>query len=305
MRRKHVITCTAVLLPLLSAVPALVSAVTVHDFLVNPPGLEGIPHYHAEIAFDQHGNFVVVWVDRGLEHENRQVFFQRFDSTGNRLTDPTLVSDTTINSNNSPDIAMSPSGRFVICWSTSIYSGGYYIGDIWTQGFDSSGGPAWSRQQVNEVRPVPYYDESHPSVAMDNEENFVVVWQTEDPTGRNVYAQRFDAFGERIGNNLLVSDINASNYDLCEWLTLYPDVAFNSEGYFFTCWLGCVRCTGSPITPLARVYNPAGQPATLVFPFFAPCSSFWDYGSYPGVASKSLNNFVVVFCKYITIIFIN
>jgi hypothetical protein len=131
---------------------------------------------------------------------------------------------------------------------------------------------------------------------MDKEGNFVVAWQTIDSGGRNVYAQRFDSSGERIGNNFLVSDINASNYLLCEWFTQWPDVAINSEGYFFICWDGCVMCRpASPSTPLGRVYDPAGEPVTDVFPFFAPCSSRWDYQCAPNVASNSQNNFVASF----------
>lgn len=296
MKVRFLTLCGILSLTLPLAFPVLVDPVTVQDFMVNPPGLEEIPHFYSNIVFDQYGNFVVAWVDRGLEHENRQVYFQRYDSLANPVGTPVLVSDTTVKIHDYPGIAMSPSGSFVICWDALTGGGAYGGRDIWVQGFDSSGEPAWSRQQANEVRPVEYYNDSHPSIAMGIEDNFVVVWQTEDPTGRNVYAQRFGSSGEKIGSNLLVSDINASNYRLCPWFTQFPDVAFNSEGYFFTCWHGCVMCASwSPSTPLGRVYNPAGEPVTLVFPFFAPCSSFFDYGSYPGVASNGQNNFVVVF----------
>jgi len=145
-------------------------------------------------------------------------------------------------------------------------------------------------------RADPEFIDSHAGMAMDEQSNLIVVWQTEDPSGRNVFAQRFDALGQRIGSNFLVSDINASNYRLCDWFTQFPDVTFNSEGYFFICWMGCVQCKpASPITPLARVYDPSAEPKTLVFPFFAPCSSRWDYGSFPNVASTSEDNFVITF----------
>jgi hypothetical protein len=295
MWRRHSVACATVLLAFFLPVPVLVSGVSVQDFRVNPSGLEGIPHYNANIAFDQYGNFVVAWVDRGLEHENRQVYFQRYDSLANPVGTPVLVSDTTIKMHDYPDIAMSPSGSFVICWDALTGGGAYEGRDVWVQGFDSLGEPAWSRQQANKVRPVQYYNDSHPSIAMDNEDNSVVVWQTEDPTGRNVYAQRFNSSGEKIGSNLLVSDINASNYDLCEWLTLFPGVAFNSGGYFWVSWHSCIMCQPTANASLARVYNPAGEPVTLVFPIVNPCSSYWDYSCEGTPTSNSRNDFVVAF----------
>ncbi len=94
MRRKHLIACATILLPVLFAVPVMLSGMTVHDFLVNPSGLEQIPQFYSNIVFDQYGNFVVAWVDRGLGHQNRQVYFQRYDSLANPIGTPVLVSDT-------------------------------------------------------------------------------------------------------------------------------------------------------------------------------------------------------------------
>jgi hypothetical protein len=269
---------------------------TLHDFKVNPDNGEVIPHYNSGIAFDRSGNFVVVWCDRGSEHNNRQIYFQRFDSFGIHIDNPVLVSDTNILINHSPAMAMSPTGFFVITWGTAIQSGKGYIQDIWIQRFDSLGQSKWSRQQVDIDRIDPESDDSHPDVAIDYEGNVIVVWQTEDPTGRNIFAQRYNASGERVGDNFLISDSSASNHLLCPWFTQFPHVAFNPRGYFFICWTGCVMCKpASPICPLARIYRPSGEPKTLVFPFFAPCSCMWDYGSSPDVISNGNSEFVVTF----------
>ncbi len=276
--------------------PARAHPITIHDFLVNPPGLEAIPHMIPEIAFDQEGGFVILWVDRGLEHENRQVYFQRFNPSGIHLGDPVSVSDTTCPYHGGADIAMGPAGNFIICWSKWQKIGEFfYYYDIWAEGFDSSGQSAWPRQQVDVDRAAPELVDYHPRVAMDDEGRSVVVWQTQDSGGRNVYAQQFDASGARVGNNFLVSDVNASNYDLCEWFTQFPDVAFNSEGYFLICWHSCILCDPTADAPLARVYNPDGGPVTLIFPIVNPCSSYWDYGNDATVASNGQNNFVVAF----------
>lgn len=270
--------------------------VTVHDFRVNPATGGAVPHYDGNISFTQEGDFIIVWIDRGIDHNNRQIYFQRFDTPANAVGDPVLVSDTAVHLNNSVDIATGPSGRFAICWSTTTKIGQERLRDIWVQAFDSQGQPLWPRQQVDVDRVGTDYKDTHPSIAMDEKGNFVVVWQTSDSGGRNVYAQRFETSGERIGGNFLVSDLKASNYTLCNWFTQFPDVAINSKGYFFICWQGCVQCRpASPDIPLARVYHPSGDPVTTVFPFFAPCFSKWTCGNFPSVAPTSQNTFVVAF----------
>jgi len=289
--------CAILLFMAFVGLSSQVHAVTVNDFRVNVDTVR-ICQFSSDIGFDSAGNFVIVYSDRGVDHSFRQIYFQRFDSEGNRSGEPTLVSDTTICYNNSPSIALHPSGSFVISWGTSIKDEPYYIRDIWVRGYDSSGNPLGPGQQVDVDRPDPSNagSSTHSDIGINKEGEFIVVWVDWDSTdGWNAYAQRYSASGERMGNNFLVSDRSTTDHPLSQE-TFATRVVFNSLGYSFICWQGCSQCEGwCPPVPVGRIYNPSGEPVTGVFPFFHPCSSKLDLGSYPDVAPNSENNFVATF----------
>jgi len=297
MRRKCLFSCGTLAYLLLSLSPSSVHCITIQDYRVNSDTSVGIAQYYTDIAFDSLGNFVIVYSDRGFDHDFRKILFQRFDSQANRLGGPVLVSDTTIRYNDNPAIAMHPSGSFVICWGSNT-GGTDFNSDVWIQRFDPSGNSLGPHQQVDVDLPdttgqVTVIDYT-PAIAMDRQGNFIVIWARQDSIGWNVYAQRFFASGARIGNNFLVSDFPGSDYDYCEWEVYEPRLAFNPAGYFVICWYGCIHCpTRSPGVCAARIYNPNGEPVTKVIPLFNPCSSKWAFGSYPDVAGNPQNNFVV------------
>src|SRR5574341_2119703 len=95
------------------------SAVIIPDFQVNPIDTAFIAQYDNDIVFQPNGDFVVVWVDRGKESDNRQVYFQRFDSLANRLGSLVLVSDTSTGFYNQMcKIATDAVGNFAICYAS-------------------------------------------------------------------------------------------------------------------------------------------------------------------------------------------
>lgn len=119
MRAKHLFFCGILTYVFLSLFPTLSYSITIQDFRVNSDTSAGIAQYYTDIAFDSLGNFVIVYSDRGFDHDFRKILFQRFDSQANRLGGPMLVSDTTIRYNDNPAIAMHPSGSFVITWGSN------------------------------------------------------------------------------------------------------------------------------------------------------------------------------------------
>ena len=300
MERKLLILCGFFLLTVLFVCPSLVHPITVHDFRVNADTSYGIAQYYVDVVFDSLGNFVIAYTDRGFNHDFRKVFFQRYDSLANRLGDPVLVSDTTIPYNDVPRLAMHPSGNFVITWSVAIPDPSptqNFILDIFVRRYDSSGNALGPQQKVD----VDRYDtlgnaDFDPEIAMDEEGKFVVVWASQEHgVGTMIFGQLFDSSGERIGNNFFISDPDASDYPIANFGD-FPRVAYNSAGYFFVCWKGYYHPPGhhSENWPMARVYNPAGEPVINVLLIFLP-ESEWDYGNHIDVASNSQDNFVTAF----------
>ncbi len=275
--------------------PGSIHSITVHDFRVNVDSSIGIDQYYTDIAFDSSGNFVIVYSDRGINHDFRKIFFQRYDSLANRLGDPVLVSDTSIFYNDEPGIAMHPSGSFVIVW-TSLQVEPEFFCDIYVRMYDASGNPLGEAQEVDvDKRDSLRYADFSPEIAMDRDGNFVVVWGSQEPhKGVMAFGQLFNSFGERVGNNFFISDPEACDYDISQQGD-FPRVAYNSQDYFFICWKGVFReRADSPNWPMGRVYNSSGEPVTKVFLLFPP-ESEWDYGNHAAVASNSQNDFVVAF----------
>ncbi|MDH4222323.1 MAG: dockerin type I domain-containing protein [candidate division Zixibacteria bacterium] len=296
MGGKYLWWCSVLFLWLVIIFPCKAPCIIVQDFLVNTDSAVGISQKSTDIAFDSAGNFIVAYSDRGKDHAFRQIYFQRFDSQASRLGGLVLASDTIIHSNNSPKIAMRPSGSFILCWSS------YYLDqwDIQMRRYDRLGNPLGPPQQVDVDRPLwngdPYDvtgdDDNY--ITMDKDGNFIVLWAGVDSTGNDIWAQRFDSEGNRIGNNFLVSDFDNSDYPFCNWEVYDPRAAYNSQGYLLIVWYGCMKgCGWSPGVTGARIYNPAGEPVTKVFPLINSCASKWAYTSEPEIVSNSQNNFIL------------
>ena len=298
MERKPLILCGFFLLTVLFVCPSLVHPITVHDFRVNADTSYGIAQYYVDVVFDSLGNFVIAYTDRGFNHDFRKVFFQRYDSLANRLDDPVLVSDTAIHYNDEPVIVMHPSGNFNIVWTCArpdpVWN---YDWDIYLRRYDNSGNPLGEAQQVDIDWPdTGWIADYSPEIAMDKDGNFVVVWSTQNVLypGTTAWGQLFNSSGERIGNSFFISDPDACDYHISS-LGDFPRVAYNSQGYFFVCWLGILQDPGPSMTwTMGRVYSPSGYPVTGVFLFYPPGSD-WYYGNHADVASNSQNNFVTAF----------
>jgi hypothetical protein len=130
------------------------------------------------VAMDAYGDFVVAWNSLGQDGDNSGVYAQRYDSSGNPLGPEFQVNTTTVFNQQKPSVAMDASGNFVVAWQSFGQDGD---GDgVYAQGYVSNGSPVGSEFQVNT------YTVSHqryPSVAMDANGNFVVVWTSDGQDG--------------------------------------------------------------------------------------------------------------------------
>ena len=143
---------------------------------------------------------------------------------------------------------MNSSGAFVVTWERNQGTGDY---DIYARMYNSSGTAIGSEFLVNETTT---YDQEQAKVAMDANGNFVVVWESNHEAGTyydNIYAQRYDATGIKIGSNFQVNTTTAGDQD-------YADIAMDSSGNFVVVWEG-ERTAGSSVCSIyGQRYNSAG-----------------------------------------------
>lgn len=173
----------------------------------------GTPFSHS-VAIQANGEFVVVWdstpayqfpggpfEDGGPDGDGMGIFGQRFSSDGRSLGTEFIVNSYTTDAQRQPSVAMSPNGEFVVVWNSDpglSPSGEAQDGDgfgVFGQRFNSNGTPIGGEFQVNSYTTSHQYLSWHaPSVAMNSNGNFVVVWY-----GPGADGQAFDWNGNRVG----------------------------------------------------------------------------------------------------------
>ena len=143
---------------------------------------------------DGAGNFVVVWSGSGVGDGNG-VFARRFNAAGNRSARgvPRERRSDVGFTQSSPDVAMETNGDFAVVWQ-SDETGSI---EIWLQRYQANGTAIGGAELVS-VSGVN--DDTDPSIAMDDDGDFVVAWQGEDAGGdEGIFARRYSNAGVALG----------------------------------------------------------------------------------------------------------
>jgi len=211
----------------------------VYDSNGNPIGPNSIANdsnqweLDPSVAIDDAGNFVIVWTDP--RNGNKDIYFQRFDSGGNKIGINIKANDTVLTLHESPSVAMDGNGNFVIVWK-DFRNGNF--SDIYLQRYDSNGNPLGSNVRVDDdaVNASQYIS----AIAIDGFGNFVVVWDDER-AGTNIYLQRYDSNGIAIGSNVKVND------DIGNTKHSFPSVAIADNGDFIITWMSSITSANQDV----------------------------------------------------------
>ena len=178
------------------------------------------------VAIDSDGDFVVTWVSRDQDGNYDGIYGQRYNSSGVAQGSEFQVNTYTASSQTNPSVAMDSDGDFVITWQSAGQDGSLY--GIYGQRYNSRGVAQGSEFQVN-----TYTTSSQriPSVAMDSDGDFVVIWASfgEDGSGFGIYGQRYNSFGEAQGIEFQVNTYTT-------YQKSFPSVAMDSDGDFAVTW---------------------------------------------------------------------
>lgn len=206
------------------------------------------------VACDLSGLYSVVWKDyRSSTYPfDPDIFYQRFDSsvapvdTNRRLTTelPDSLKET-------PDIALSPWGGCIVVWAD--YRNRNW--DIYAQRISSNGTLLGSNFRVNDDAGTA--QQHAPRVDVSAEGWFVVTWYDNRWGDDDVFVQRFDSVGNRLGINV---QVNSGSDDARQ---AFPDVATDDAGHFTVVWVDWRNGT-YPSNPdiYARKFTSAIVPVT-------------------------------------------
>jgi hypothetical protein len=176
-----------------------------------------------KISVDAVGNFVIVWIDE--RNGNRDIYFQRFTSTGAALGVNTLVNDDASTADQiAPSVLIDVTGNFVIVWHDFRNDDW----DIYYQRYTSTGGTLGVNTKVNDDAGTAF--QFYPTISMDAVGNFVVVWQDFRNINWDIYFQRFTSTGAPLGTNIKVNDDADSMHQKI------PSISMDAAGNFVIVW---------------------------------------------------------------------
>jgi hypothetical protein len=150
------------------------------------------------VSLDGNGDFVVAWSSNGSPGNDTSVESiqgQRFNSVGTAQGSQFQVNTYTTSFQNTPAVSLDSDGDFVILWRSDGASGGDIDGfSVEGQAYNSVGTAQGSQFQVNT------YTTNHqqnPAVSLDNDGDFVVVWQSLGSSGSDIGT--YSIQGQRFG----------------------------------------------------------------------------------------------------------
>ncbi|NIA31793.1 MAG: T9SS type A sorting domain-containing protein [Actinobacteria bacterium] len=145
------------------------------------------------------GDMMIVWEDERNGFSN-YIYGQFYTGNGQPADTNIQISEKT---GYDPAISMNSQGESIIVWDD--YSG------ITAQRFTSSRQRFFSNFQITANKRGEYYN-SDPQAAIDDENNFIVIWKKrlEAEQETDIYGQRYNQYGQPIGNQFVVNDTSNS-----------------------------------------------------------------------------------------------
>jgi phosphoheptose isomerase len=232
------------------------------------------------VAMDADGNFIVAWQSQLQDGSNYGVYAQRYNSTGAAAGAEFLVNTYTTSAQFAPAVAMDADGDFIVAWHSYTQDGSSH--GVYAQRYNATGDPQGGEFLVNTFTEN---SQSTPSVAMDANGDFVIAWHSlaQDDGTVGVYAQRFDANGQRQGEEFRVNTFTTNNQG-------FPSAAMDADGDFVIAWQSFAQ-DGSNYGVYAQRYNAAAVPQGTEFRVNTHVN---DRQESPSAAMDGQGNFAVL-----------
>ncbi|MEM9898073.1 MAG: LamG-like jellyroll fold domain-containing protein, partial [Pseudomonadota bacterium] len=197
------------------------------------------------VAVLDNGSFVVTWMDDGaLDGAGWSIQQQLYNASGVAQGSAATVNTVGTGTQYYPSAAALDGGGYVIVYSAQNISGGDGL-DIAFQRFDASGNKVGSETLANTDTA---FGDVRPSVASLPDGGFFVSWRKHDTVDDtfDVYGQRFDASGNKLGAEITLADNTRDNW--------FVDVEASADGAIVVTWQSYEEGQGGQIQ--TRVFRP-------------------------------------------------
>lgn len=253
------------------------------EFLVNT--FKDSTQRWPSIDKDGDGNYYVVWQSINLVSSisSYPICLQQFNSNNVKVGSEIVVNEATGNKQEKPVIATNATGRSVVTWSSFTDLASVY--DIKARVFNQN------LHQGNEIlvnTTIPN-SQSNPSAAIRTNGEFIIAWDSwnQDGGDRSVFAQRFDAGGNKVGSELRANTTTA-------YSQAKPRVKYFPDGKFIIIWES-FKQDGSGYGMYGRIFNADG---TEFINEFQINTYTTDYQWYGDVEVFDDDSFIVAWCSW-------
>ncbi|QDT12015.1 DUF2341 domain-containing protein [Stieleria marina] len=180
-------------------------AVDAVEVLVNRDDLDD--EAEPSVAMNEAGQFVVAWESLG------EIYIRHFDATGSPTHDDVRV-DNNLAAASNPDVEIDSTGRSVVVYRTNGAFGGVGAG-VWGKAYNHDG---TERHTFFEVSDQSFSsDNTSPSIAMDSDGKFVVVYHGDDDgdgSGSSVKVRSYDADAGALTDAVQVNATSGSDQQM-------------------------------------------------------------------------------------------
>ncbi len=189
----------------------------------------------AAVSLDSDGDFVVVWQSTGsssTDSDSTSVQGQRYAADGSAIGGEFQVNTYTTGSQRYPAVSLDADGDFVVVWESGGSSGTDSSGlSVQGQRYAADGSAIGGEFQVNTYTTS---SQNRPSVSLDTDGDFVVVWYSDgssgmDASGFSIQGQRYASSGSIVGTEFQINTYYAYNQ-------VFPSVSLDADGDFVVAW---------------------------------------------------------------------
>ncbi|MBO3762537.1 calcium-binding protein [Ciceribacter sp. L1K22] len=170
------------------------------------------------------GGWVVVWFSDNQDGGGYGVYLQRFSADGSPVGVEELVNKIETGDQYMPRVTALVGGGFLVTWQSNGQDGSGL--GVYMRRFGADGSFLGLEERVNTTVAGA---QEYPDVAGLADGGWVVVWQSQDASGADIYLQRYAADGTAIGGETLVNDAVATT-------TPHPKVTALANGGWVVSW---------------------------------------------------------------------